>query len=145
MTKHCQAVQPSTEQLEDQFLAGIQEDEDLDISEKLNECIDPDSSALNIFSDEEDKENVQNEAKKTKETETAQVVTKTPSHSSISAVKRTETIHHSPVTAANFYSMGPFFGLPMKVKKLIQTYKNIDDLYGKNHYCLYLFLQSFFP
>lgn len=36
----------------------------------------------------------------------------------------------SPVTAANFYVMGPYFGLPLKVKKLIKEYKGIDDLYG---------------
>lgn len=37
----------------------------------------------------------------------------------------------SPVTAANFYVMGPFFGLPLKVQKLIKEFKGIDDLYGK--------------
>lgn len=37
----------------------------------------------------------------------------------------------SPVTAANFYVMGSYFGLPLKVKKLIKEFKGIDDLYGK--------------
>lgn len=37
----------------------------------------------------------------------------------------------SPVSAANFYVMGPYFGLPIKVKQLIKEFKGIDDLYGK--------------
>lgn len=41
-------------------------------------------------------------------------------------------VKQSPVTAANFYVMGPYFGLPLKVKKLIKEFKGIDDLYGKH-------------
>lgn len=41
-------------------------------------------------------------------------------------------VKQSPVTAANFYVMGPYFGLPIKVKKLIKEFKGIDDLYGKH-------------
>lgn len=36
-----------------------------------------------------------------------------------------------PVTASKFYNLGPFYGLPNKVLKLIQQLKGIDDLYGK--------------
>lgn len=125
-----QALNRNTEMLEEEFLSVVHESEQLDISERLNECIDPDSSALNIFLDDDDKENnqnVQTEPQIGKKPE----LKETPRHSSIAAVKRMETVNHSPVTAANFYSMGPFFGLPLKVKKLIKTYKNIDDLYGK--------------
>lgn len=35
-----------------------------------------------------------------------------------------------PVSASKFYVMGRFFGLPEKVKKLIQQFKGINDLYG---------------
>lgn len=40
---------------------------------------------------------------------------------------------HRPVSAANFCVMGPFFGLPLKVKKLINEFKGINDLYGERH------------
>lgn len=30
-----------------------------------------------------------------------------------------------------FYSLGPFYGLPLKVKDLIKQYKGIEELYGK--------------
>lgn len=36
-----------------------------------------------------------------------------------------------PVTASNFCILGPFFGLPVKVKALIKDFKGIDDLYGE--------------
>jgi DEAD/DEAH box helicase len=42
------------------------------------------------------------------------------------------------VTASPFCSMGPFFGLPMKVKRLIHEYKGIDDLYDWQKECLRL-------
>lgn len=45
-------------------------------------------------------------------------------------------VKQSPVTAANFYVMGPYFGLPLKVKKLIKEFKGIDDLYGKHAYSI---------
>lgn len=36
-----------------------------------------------------------------------------------------------PVPASNFCNLGPFFGLPNRVKSLIREFKGIDDLYGK--------------
>lgn len=37
------------------------------------------------------------------------------------------------ITTSTFKRMGPFFGLPLKVKQLIQDFKGISDLYG-THY-----------
>lgn len=137
-----QSLAKNTEMLEDQLLAGMIENEDSDFAEKLNECIDPDSSAFDdIFCDEyNDKENKPNamiETNKSKTTEDhehkEQKIAANILPSKITAIKQPETCHHhSPVTAANYRSMGPFFGLPIKVKKLIRNFKNIDDLYGKN-------------
>lgn len=36
-----------------------------------------------------------------------------------------------PVTTSTFCILGPFFGLPKKVQRLIKEYKGIDELYGK--------------
>lgn len=51
----------------------------------------------------------------------------------------------SPVTAANFFVMGPYFGLPQKVQKLIKEFKGIDDLYGwfvwRQSHCAFLITQ----
>ncbi|XP_063708458.1 helicase POLQ-like [Culicoides brevitarsis] len=43
-----------------------------------------------------------------------------------------------PISSATFSSMGPFFGLPMKVKNLIKEFKGIDDLYDWQKECLQL-------
>lgn len=141
-----QTLARDTEILEDHLLAEF--NEELDVSEKFNECIDPDSSALALLSDEEEKEKENkpkagNKMEYTNTRETAKKIQERRSesanigHSALQTVKQTETAQHSPVTAANFYSMGPFFGLPAKVKKLIRNFKNIDDLYGKfNQYFL---------
>ncbi|XP_031628246.1 helicase POLQ-like [Contarinia nasturtii] len=125
-----QALAKSTELLEDQLLEGINENDFLDDSEQLNECIDPDSSALNIFSDEDDKENHQNATKHNES-----IGSKRVSHNTVTTINRSETL---PVTAAKYCSMGPFFGLPLKVKKLIRNFKNIDDLYDWQKECLQL-------
>lgn len=128
--------------IEDQLLAQFDEFNELDVSEKLNECIDPDSSALALLLDEEEKENnpqngnnCGNSSENTKENQQIEPKrnqnSENVNHGAVARVRQTETVHHSPVTAANFYSMGPFFGLPLKVKKLIKNFKNIDDLYGK--------------
>lgn len=39
-----------------------------------------------------------------------------------------------PVSTSTFCSLGPFFGLPKKVKNLIKEYKGIDELYGNLEY-----------
>lgn len=134
-----QMLANNTELLEDQLLAQCDENEFLNNSDgvALNDCIDPDSSALaHLLSDEDDKENIEN----------VEIVTKVANkseqrgqraplngiHDLVCSIRQTENApHHSPVTASNFYSMGPFFGLPTQVKKLIKTFKNIDDLYGE--------------
>lgn len=36
-----------------------------------------------------------------------------------------------PISSANFSEIGPFFGLPNKVKMLIKEFKGIEELYGK--------------
>lgn len=36
-----------------------------------------------------------------------------------------------PVSTSTFCILGPFFGLPKKVERLIKEYKGIDDLYGR--------------
>lgn len=129
-----QTLARNAERLEDQLLADIEENDVLEISERLNECIDPDSSALDLYSDEDEKGNNQNEKEAapimTKIEAKEQQPSKIIPHAVVTAMKQPVTMQHSPVTAANFYSMGPFFGLPLRVKKLIQNYKNIDDLYG---------------
>lgn len=127
-----QALAKNTDLLENQLLATTDEIEELDISEKLNECIDPDSSALEIFSDGDDKENDRNFQVGFETPKDTKHQPKNVPNSTIAAIKQTETLHHSPVTAANYCSMGPFFGLPLKVKKLIKKFKNIDDLYGEH-------------
>lgn len=128
----------NTELLEDQMLAQYDENDLLNISDgvSLNDCIDPDSSALaHLLSDEDEKENIENveivskNANKSEQRE--QQVPSNVNHDLVRNIRQTEsTNHHSPVTASKFYSMGPFFGLPTQVKKLIKTFKNIDDLYG---------------
>lgn len=42
----------------------------------------------------------------------------------------TNVVKPVPVPASTFCVMGPFFGLPNKVKSLIREYKGINDLYG---------------
>lgn len=129
-----QALANNTELLEDQLLAAYNEDDDLNVSERLNECIDPDSSALDLSSEEDDKENIQNVDLPPKEVNTSvrkeEQTTSNVRHTPLRTIQQNDKPHHSPVTASKFYSMGPFFGLPLQVKKLIKTFKNIDDLYG---------------
>lgn len=121
MANATQTVANNTELLENQFLAQYDE---LNVSEPLNDCIDPDSSALaHLLSDEDDKENNENVANATKNDQDKEC---SPANQKKNVVPSVP-----PVTAANFFSMGPFFGLPSSVKKLIKTVKNIDDLYGK--------------
>lgn len=128
----------------DQLLAQFDENDELDVSEKLNECIDPDSSALALLLDEEEKENNPQNGNKGVSGNSHENTTENQpiehnryqnsenvNHGAVARVRQTETVHHSPVTAAKFCSMGPFFGLPLKVMKLIKKFKNIDDLYGK--------------
>lgn len=135
MVMTTQALANNTELFEDQLLAAYNEDVDLDVSERLNECIDPDSSALALLSDEDDKENIENVDAAPKVVNIPdRKENKTPSnvrHTSFRAIQQYEKPNHSPVTASNYYSMGPFFGLPLQVKKLIKTFKNIDDLYSE--------------
>lgn len=134
-----QMLANNTELLEDQLLAQCDENDLLNISDgvALNDCIDPDSSALaHLLSDEDDKENIENVEIVTKvankSEQRGQQVPSIVNRDLVRSIRQTENAHqHSPVTASNFYSMGPFFGLPTQVKKLIKTFKNIDDLYGK--------------
>lgn len=118
-----QTLANNTELLEDQLLAQYNENDELNVSDQvsLNDCIDPNSSALAALLDEDDKENIKND----------KVVANTSVHRTQRLHLQSESVQHSPVTASNFFSMGPFFGLPNQVKKLIKTFKNIDDLYGK--------------
>lgn len=136
-----QTLANNTEMLEDQLLAQYNENEELNDSDRvaLNDCIDPDSSALALLSDEDDKENIENVEIVTKNANT--VEQRTPLNTSKQLVRtmREREHHHSPVTASNFFSMGPFFGLPTQVKKLIKTFKNIDDLYGKRPQFQFIF------
>lgn len=52
----------------------------------------------------------------------------------------------APVSSATFHEMGPFFGLPMKVKALIHEFKGIEDLYGKfpSNYCMSTIINNLF-
>lgn len=136
-----QMLANNTELLEDQLLAQCDENDLLNVSDDvaLNDCIDPDSSALaHLLSDEDDKENIENVEVITKVANKLEKRGKVPLNGIndlVRNIRQTENgHHHSPVTASNFYSMGPFFGLPTQVKKLIKTFKNIDDLYGKWRY-----------
>lgn len=129
MVMTTQTLAKTTELLEDQWLACYDENENVNSSEQLNECIDPDSSALaELFADEEKEndQNIDNDIAKRHEEEPPR---NNGNLQFIKELKKPETTH-SPVTAAKFFSIGPFFGLPLKVKKLIQRFKNIDDLYG---------------
>lgn len=40
-------------------------------------------------------------------------------------------IRLKPISSSTFSEMGPFFGLPNKVKMLIKEFKGIDELYGE--------------
>lgn len=122
----------NTESLEDQLLANFDHDKLFENSDKLNECIDPNSSAIASLLNDNNVNNVLNLKINQMDSfdidqfdQTEIVKTKDPK-----AIK-TNKQHAKPVTAANFYTMGQFFGLPIKVKDLIKNYKQIDDLYGK--------------
>lgn len=111
---------------DDQILAEFVDCNEADVSEELNEAIDPDSSALRALLDDIDEdvvntsvEHVRDDGNKRK-SENFQQNEKNPI---VNPFK--------PVSSSNFGSMGPFFGLPEKVRKLIKEYKQIDDLYGE--------------
>lgn len=143
-----QMLANNTELLEDQLLAQCNENGALNISDgvSLNDCIDPDSSALaHLLSDEDDKENIENVETVTKIANKSEQRGQQVNRDLVRSIRQTESAHpHSPVTASKFYSMGPFFGLPTQVKKLIKTFKNIDDLYGKSGYNFLLEFHFYF-
>lgn len=119
---------------DDKLLANL--DEDFLGSGQLNDCIDPNSSALH-FSDEDAPQNQSIHPTD----ETIQAIQELMRHENID--EQTSTINvQRPVTSAHFCSMGPFFGLPLKVKALIKEFKQIDDLYGR--FPLFHFIQTFF-
>lgn len=101
--------------------------EEADISDQLNECIDSDSSALcALLDDIDDDDKTSNEIEK-------QQTNPNEAHSSRYQLENQENNvinPYKPVSSAKFCKLGPFFGLPEKVKRLIKEYKRIDDLYG---------------
>lgn len=138
----------NTEAMEDQYLADIDYSALFDDSEKLNECIDPESSALASLLDD-DRDDFFNEiftgqvqdsnssaSKKLENQENEQSrsnVSEFPDVSNVSndyQAKQQQVVVNKPVTAAKFPKLGPFFDLPTKVKTLIKEFKQIDDLYG---------------
>lgn len=136
----------NTEALEDQYLANMDHSALLDDSEKLNECIDPESSALADLLDD-DGDDIFNEvftgqlrwsessaSKKLENQENEQSRSNVPDVPSMpndyQAKQEQIAVNNKPVTAAKFPKLGPFFDLPMKVKTLIKEFKQIDDLYG---------------
>lgn len=40
----------------------------------------------------------------------------------------------APISSSTFNELGPFFGLPITVKKLIKEFKGIEELYGKSNF-----------
>lgn len=108
-----------------------------DVSEELNEAIDLDSSALKALLDDVD-DDVLN-------TSVAQAANNRRSNSfqrpSVTLRRDSDSFQRNqnnqannpsrPVSSSSFGSMGSFFGLPEKVRKLIKEYKQIDDLYGE--------------
>uniref|UniRef100_A0A336LTU1 CSON004458 protein n=1 Tax=Culicoides sonorensis TaxID=179676 RepID=A0A336LTU1_CULSO len=44
----------------------------------------------------------------------------------------------APISSSTFNELGPFFGLPLKVKHLIKEFKGIDELYDWQKECLQL-------
>lgn len=135
----------NTEALEDQYLADIDYNALLNDSEKLNECIDPESSALaslldddgdDLFNEVFTGEVRSSERSATKNLENQENeqsrsnVLDVPGASNDYQVKQERFAINKPVTAAKFPKLGPFFDLPMKVKTLIKEFKQIDDLYG---------------
>lgn len=143
------------EALEDQYLAEMDYSNALlDDSEKMNECIDPESSALasllnddgddlfnEIFTGEVRRSEESSASKKSENQENEQSRSNVPNVPNVSDVPSVSNYHRAkqeqvavnnnrPVTAAKFAKLGSFFDLPMKVKTLIKEFKQIDDLYG---------------
>lgn len=125
----------NTQIMEQLFLTSF--DEAADYSSQHNECIDPDSSALDSSAlDSDGDENVPNDQPISRDVVEPEILTL----QAIQQIMETERVENKevekavvnkPVSSATFYSMGPFFGLPLKVKTLIKEFKQIDDLYGK--------------
>lgn len=117
-----QANRTNFNQSDDQILAEFV-DEEANISEALNEAIDPDSSALQALLNDIDDEVVNSSITESND--------QRQSHN-FQQNRRTSTINpFKPVSSSNFSCLGPFFDLPEKVRKLIKEYKQIDDLYGE--------------
>lgn len=110
---------------DDQILAEFVDNE-ANVSEALNDAIDPDSSALQaLLNDIEDDVVNSSITENTESNERRQ-------SENFQQNRRTSTINpFKPVSSSNFSCMGPFFDLPEKVRKLIKEYKQIDDLYGR--------------
>lgn len=51
---------------------------------------------------------------------------------------RRKKFNLAPVSTASFRDMGPFYGLPLFVKKLIKEYKGIEEMYDWQNECLNL-------
>lgn len=117
----------NTEAFEDELLAEFADNEMHDQSNRLNECIDPNSSAIASMLDDNDDDFFND----TFVTQVHEVGKQTET----GIIEQTKSIvpNNKPVTAANFCSMGSFFGLPPKVKTLIKEFKQIEDLYGKTN------------
>lgn len=116
-----QANHSNFNQSDDQILAEFVDNE-ANVSEALNEAIDPDSSALQALLNDIDDEVVNSSITDSNQRRQSDHFQQN---------RRTSTINpFKPVSTSNFGCMGPFFGLPEKVRKLIKEYKQIDDLYG---------------
>lgn len=136
------------EALEDQLLAEFEHNEMLNDSEKLNECIDPDSSAIaSLLNDDDDYDFLFNNTFESKINEVGGSVIKgsenwisektklvAPDTPKTNKIKQEPIVaNNKPVTAAYFCKLGSFFDLPPKVKSLIKEFKQIDDLYGERY------------
>lgn len=138
-------TETNTEALEDQYLADMDYNALLDDSEKLNECIDPESSALASLLDDDGDDFFNDiftgEVRRSEESSASTKSENQENEQSRSNIAHVPDVHHvipeevadnnnKPVTAAKFPKLGSFFDLPMKVKALIKEFKQIDDLYG---------------
>lgn len=118
---------------DDQILAEFVDANEADVSEELNEAIDPDSSALRALLDDMDDEVVNTSVDQVPADDSSRRKSNSFQQNQMNAVVNP----FKPVSSSHFGSMGPFFGLPEKVRKLIREYKQIDDLYGKITTCLF--------
>lgn len=99
---------------ESRLLADFVNNEELNVSNDLDRCLSSSKIELNLIENiEANKENVKKISLATT--------------SNINVVPK----QLPPVTTSNFCILGPFFGLPLKVKNLIKDFKGIDDLYGE--------------